>query len=365
MPRTPARSQRLRAGTRPHYADFLRSRPPATEDVAIEQVIGAARRTGCRVHIVHLSSAESVPALGRGPRRRSADLGGDLPALPRDHGRGGADGQTQYKCCPPVREAANQELLWQALADGVIDIVVSDHSPSIPAMKLFETWRLLLGLGWDLVAAGELPRGLDRGEPAGFDLEQVVAWMATRTAELMGVDGKGRIARRWRCRSRRVRARGHVRRRPGHAAAPSPGDSVRRTHPQRCRPLHLSARRPRRGHAARTSDRTRLIHDQRGPMMSSYATPPGGSAAADPADDQPRQVHRGVRGVAARHDDRHRHQLSAVLGRHPALGDRPAADGLLRDVLAVHRRGVCRAGAATGPRPTRPRRRCCSSSTVH
>ena len=44
------------------------------------------------------------------------------------------DGATAFKCCPPIREKANRELLWQGLADGTIDCIVSDHSPSTPDM---------------------------------------------------------------------------------------------------------------------------------------------------------------------------------------------------------------------------------------
>jgi allantoinase len=104
------------------------------------------------------------------------------------------DGQTQYKCCPPVREAANQDLLWQALADGVIDIIVSDHSPSIPAMKLFESGDFFSAWGGISSLQVSFPVVWTEASHRGFDLEQVVAWMATRTADLMGIDGKGKIA---------------------------------------------------------------------------------------------------------------------------------------------------------------------------
>ena len=93
-------------------------------------MIDAARETGCRAHIVHLSSAEALPALvaarADGVRLTVETCPHYLTLAAEDIG----DGQTQFKCCPPVREAANADLLWQALADGVIDIVVSDHSPS-------------------------------------------------------------------------------------------------------------------------------------------------------------------------------------------------------------------------------------------
>ena len=83
-----------------------------------------------------------------------------------------------------------------------------------------------------------------------------------------------------------------------------------------------------------TSDRPRSRT-----MTSTYYAPHGGHPAADRAAHRPGDVHRGLRGDPARHDARHRHQPAAVLGRHPALGDRPAALGLRRDLLPVHRRG--------------------------
>jgi allantoinase len=182
------------AGHGPHYADFLRGRPTATEDVAISRVIAAARRTGCRVHIVHLSSAASAPALAEA---RAEGLPISVETCPHYLAIAAEDvpdGQTQYKCCPPVRESANQELLWQALADGVIDIVVSDHSPSIPAMKLFESGDFFSAWGGISSLQVSLPVVWTEASRRGFGLDQVVGWMATRTADLMGVDGKGRIA---------------------------------------------------------------------------------------------------------------------------------------------------------------------------
>jgi len=127
------------AGHGPRYADFLDGRPTETEDVAIARVIAAARRTGCRVHIVHLSSAASVPALQAARDEGLAVSVETCPHYLTIAAEEIPDGQTQYKCCPPVRGADNQDLLWKALGDGVIDIVVSDHSPSIPSMKLFES----------------------------------------------------------------------------------------------------------------------------------------------------------------------------------------------------------------------------------
>ncbi|GMA34585.1 hypothetical protein GCM10025876_07890 [Demequina litorisediminis] len=113
-----------------HYDDFVASRPDAAETSAIDSVIEASRATGCRVHILHLSSAAALPSIRAAKRagvRLTVEtcphyLTFDAASIP--------DGATQYKCCPPVRDAANREALWEALVDGTIDLVASDHSPA-------------------------------------------------------------------------------------------------------------------------------------------------------------------------------------------------------------------------------------------
>ena len=85
--------------------------------------------------------------------------------------------------------------------------------------------------------------------------------------------------------------------------------------------------------------------------MTSYYVPRGGLPAQTELTTDRARVHRGLRGAAARHDARHRHQLPAVLGRHPAVGDRATAVRLRRDVLAVHRRGLAPGGGSDRPEP--------------
>ncbi len=176
------------------YAEFLGSRPPDAENTAIATVIEAARATGCRVHIVHLSSAEAVPAIraarADGVRLTIETCPHYLTLVAEDI----ADGQTQYKCCPPVRDAANSELLWQALAEGVIDIIVSDHSPSTVDLKRLDEGDF--GAAWGGISSLQLGLSLiwTHARRRGHDLAQVVNWMAGRPAALMGVADKGAIA---------------------------------------------------------------------------------------------------------------------------------------------------------------------------
>jgi allantoinase len=104
-----------------------------------------------------------------------------------------ADGATQYKCCPPIRESSNRDLLWEGLRDGTIDIVVSDHSPSTADLKHFETGDF--GTAWGGISSLQL--GLSavwtEARERGFGLSDVVGWMSRGPAEQTGLTRKGRI----------------------------------------------------------------------------------------------------------------------------------------------------------------------------
>ncbi|SDI10442.1 allantoinase [Actinokineospora alba] len=176
------------------YADFLRSRPRVAEDVAIAQVIELAKSTGCRAHILHLSSADALPmiaaARGEGVRLTVETCPHYLSFTAEEIG----DGATQFKCCPPIREADNREQLWQALAEGVIDCVVSDHSPCTPELK-----RLDLGdfaVAWGGISSIQLglPAVWSGARERGHTLANVVEWMAERPATVAGLANKGRVA---------------------------------------------------------------------------------------------------------------------------------------------------------------------------
>ncbi len=176
------------------YRDFLRSRPPAAENTAIETVIAAARETGCRVHIAHLSSAEALPALAAARADGVRISVETCPHYLTLHAEEIADGQTQFKCCPPVREAANADQLWQGLADGVIDFVVSDHSPCTVELKRLDAGDFSLAWGGISSVQLGLPLVWTEARHRGHDLCDVVAWMAARPAEIARVAGKGTIA---------------------------------------------------------------------------------------------------------------------------------------------------------------------------
>jgi len=175
------------------YQDFLTSRPKDAEHRAIATVIDLARRTGARVHVLHLSSAGALPMITAARASGVVITVETCPHYLTLTAEEVPDGATEFKCCPPIREAANQDLLWQGLADGVIDCVVSDHSPCTADLKRFDTGDF--GTAWGGIA------GLQLGLPAvwtaarkrGVPLTDVVRWMSTAPAELVGLTGKGAI----------------------------------------------------------------------------------------------------------------------------------------------------------------------------
>ncbi|CAM05893.1 allantoinase [Saccharopolyspora erythraea NRRL 2338] len=176
------------------YSDFLASRPRGAENFAIAQVIELARRIGGRVHILHLSSSDALPMIASA---RADGVRVTVETCPHYLSFGAEeipDGATQFKACPPIREARNRELLWKGLADGLIDCVVSDHSPCTPDLKRFDIGDF--GVAWGGVSSLQLglPAVWTQARVRGYGLADVVRWMARRPAEISGLKRKGSIA---------------------------------------------------------------------------------------------------------------------------------------------------------------------------
>jgi allantoinase len=178
----------------PQYRTFLRSRPPEAETAAISAVIEAARRTGVRAHILHLSSASALPMLAAARAdgvRITAETCPHYLALAAEDVPVGA---TQFKCCPPIRDRANQDQLWDGLRTGMIDCVVSDHSPCPPELK-----RLADGdfsTAWGGIASVQLalPVTWTFGRERGITVADLARWMAAAPANIACLPAKGAIA---------------------------------------------------------------------------------------------------------------------------------------------------------------------------
>ncbi|GAB3266078.1 allantoinase AllB [Kineosporia babensis] len=176
------------------YRRFLASRPRGAENMAIAEVIEAARYTRARVHILHLSSSDALPMLASAKRDGVLVTVETCPHYLSFTSEAIPDGATQFKCCPPIRESANRELLWEGLREGVIDCVVTDHSPCTPELKRFDIGDF--GVAWGGISSVQL--GLravwSQARTHGFSLTDVSEWMSARTANLAGLSRKGRIA---------------------------------------------------------------------------------------------------------------------------------------------------------------------------
>jgi allantoinase len=117
------------------YSTYLASRPDEAELEAIELLLNLCRAHRFRLHIVHLSTAQALPLLAAAKHEGLPVTVETCPHFLHITAEQIPDGATLFKCTPPIRSAANRELLWQALLDGTIDLIATDHSPCPPHMK--------------------------------------------------------------------------------------------------------------------------------------------------------------------------------------------------------------------------------------
>jgi allantoinase len=174
------------------YAAYLESRPKAAENEAVSLLIQLCRTHLTRTHILHLSSSDTLAPLFHA---RSAQVPISAETCPHYLSFVAEDvpaGATSFKCAPPIRERENREFLWAALAGGLIQIVVSDHSAALP-----ETRR---GAGnfltaWNGIASLQLSLSVmwTGARSRGYTLDHIVRWMCRGPAQLAGLAHKGRI----------------------------------------------------------------------------------------------------------------------------------------------------------------------------
>lgn len=170
------------------YATFLESRPEQLETDAVSLITALQRsHPALRCHIVHLSSAAALPII-----REAKSSGLSLTVETCFHylclsSDRIPDGRPEFKCCPPIRDTNNKELLWEALQEGLIDCIVSDHSPCVAELKKVDEGNLMnawggistLGLGLSLLWTEAQARHLTMG--------QIVQWTCTNTAAHAGL----------------------------------------------------------------------------------------------------------------------------------------------------------------------------------
>lgn len=193
-----AESARVLADCRPasgrDYNDFLRSRPDAVEQDAVQIVLDAVADTGARAHIVHVSSAAVLPMIAEAKRAGLPVTAETCPHYLTFAAENIPDGATVFAACPPIRGEDNRGLLWAALGDGTLDMVVSDHSPCAAEHKDLEGGDFGRAFGGISSLQIALPALWTEAARAGFGLADVCRWMAQAPAELARLGDRGVIA---------------------------------------------------------------------------------------------------------------------------------------------------------------------------
>ena len=158
-------------------------------------MIKLGREFGTRIHIVHHSSADALPMLFEAKTAGIRITAETCPHYLTFAAEEIPDGATEFKCCPPIRERENREQLWSALANGTIDMIVSDHSPCPPAMKSRETGDFLAAWGGISSLQLRLPIIWTEARRRGFSIQDLAGWLCSAPAGLVGLGNqKGAIA---------------------------------------------------------------------------------------------------------------------------------------------------------------------------
>lgn len=172
------------------YHAYLASRPRDWENRAVRLLVRLARETGCRVHIVHLSSSDALEDIASAKREGLAVTAETCPHYLVFCAEEIPDGATHFKCAPPIREKENREKLWEGLRAGTIDFIVSDHSPCTPALKKTDTGDF--ARAWGGISSLQLGLGTIWTEASrrGFSIGDVARWLSERPAAFAGLARK-------------------------------------------------------------------------------------------------------------------------------------------------------------------------------
>lgn len=176
------------------YTDYLHSRPKKWEDDAIALMIRLCEEYNCRTHIVHLSSSDSIQQIASAKQR-----GLPLTVETAQHylyfsAEDIKEGETAFKCAPPIRNKENQDRLWNALTEGIIDFVATDHSPAPPVMKELESGDFMKAWGGISSIQFALPVLWTAAKKHHCQLTDIAKWLCEKSASLPKLKNKGKIA---------------------------------------------------------------------------------------------------------------------------------------------------------------------------
>ena len=191
-----AATRRLSRADWSSYSTYLRSRPDEAELSAIRLLLALCREFHFRLHIVHLATSQALDMLRAAKSEGLPVTVETCPHYLHFSSDKIPDGQTPFKCAPPIRGQENREKLWQGLREGVINLVVTDHSPCPPEMKRLSERNFQTAWGGIAGLSLALPVMWTEASTRGFTLTDIARWMAEGPARLAGCDSrKGRIAK--------------------------------------------------------------------------------------------------------------------------------------------------------------------------
>ena len=182
----------LRPATGPtrRHDEWLATRPASAEMRAVEELIALTREFGARVHVVHVSSPDTARRIAEARDAGVKISGETCPHYLAFSAEEVPDGATEFKCAPPIRSRESREGLWEALRRGWIDVVVTDHSPAPPNLKLREVGDFFAAWGGIASLQLRLPAVWTGARARGFGLEDVTRWTAEAPARLVGLESR-------------------------------------------------------------------------------------------------------------------------------------------------------------------------------
>jgi dihydroorotase len=179
------RESRLRAAGRTEPIAHLASRPAVVAVEAVARAAILAEWTGARIHVLHISSAAELRPLAEA-KARGVEITGEtcphyLLLSETDYEKFGGI----IRVNPPVREAPNRQPLWNALMDGTIDIIATDHAPHTPEEKTRnDIWTVDCGFPG---VETQMPLMLTEVNNGRATLQDYVRWSAEAPAKLWGL----------------------------------------------------------------------------------------------------------------------------------------------------------------------------------
>lgn len=178
------------------YRSHLESRPDVWELNAIQLLINLCAEFHTPIHIVHLSASAALDEIAEA---RHEDLPISVETCPHYlHFRAEQirDGETHFKCAPPIREAANRERLWRGLESGIIHFIASDHSPCPPEMKNLTEGSYTEAWGGISSLQLTLPVIWTECRNRGYSLADLTNWLSSGPAKFIGFGNqKGEISK--------------------------------------------------------------------------------------------------------------------------------------------------------------------------